>query len=456
MNYRDKIVKVKSILEVRRLINKYKDKLFMLVVVTIACFIMQPNITEAQTIDTKAKSAIIVDVDTGKILFAKDADEALPPASMTKMMTEYIVLEHIANGDISWDTTTQISDFAYWISGNDSFSGLGLTQDVDYTVKSLYEAMAIYSDNGTSVALAELIAGSEGEFVKMMNEKAEELGLTDAKFVNSTGLDNESLDGKHPEGTKQDDTNLMSARDAANLGYHIVNDYPEALDISGMPETEFDGAEIRNYNWMLDHDAEYLKPYYYEGVDGLKTGNTEVAGYTFRATGEKDGQRLIVVVMKTKDEDERFKETAKLFDYGFDQFEETELFPANYQVEDESTIPVTKGKAKSVEIATQDAVSVPIEKGSEEGYKVVYNLDEELLNEDGELIAPIKKGEKVGNAEIVIDEGEDFGYILDGKEKITVDLVTTEEVKSKNWFSLMLSAIGQFFVSLFDKIIGLF
>jgi len=456
MNFRDKIVLVEIYFGGKRLVNKYKGKLLMLIVATITCFIvMQPDITNAK-VDTKAKSAIIVDVDTGKVLYAKDADEALPPASMTKMMTEYIVLEHIANGDISWDTTTQISDYAYWISGNGNFSGLGLTQDVDYTVKSLYEAMAIYSDNGTSVALAELIAGSEGKFVQMMNEKAEELGLTDAKFVNSTGLDNKSLDGKHPEGTKKDDTNLMSARDAATLGYHIVNDYPEALDISGMAETEFDGTDIRNYNWMLDHDAEYLKPYYYEGVDGLKTGNTELAGYTFTATGEKDGQRLIVVVMKTKDEDERFKETAKLFDYGFDQFEVTELFPANYQVEEDSTIPVTKGKAKSVDIALQDAVSLPIEKGSEEGYKVVYHLDEELLNENGELTAPIKKGEKVGNAEIVVDEGEDFGYILEGKEKITVDLVTTEEVKKKNWFSLMLGAIGQFFVGLFNKIMGLF
>src|SRR5699024_1627029 len=256
---------------------------------------LQPNITEAaKTIETKAKTAIIVDVDTGKALYAKDADEALPPASMTKMMTEYIVLEHIANGDISWDTTTEISDYAYWISSSDKFSGLGLTQNKDYSVQKLYEAMAIYSDNGTSVALAELVAGSEGEFVQMMNEKAEEMGLEDTKFVNSTGLDNETLEGKHPDGTKEDDTNLMSARDAAKLGYHIVEDYPEALDISSMAETDFDDRQLRNYNWMLDHDAEFLKPYYYEGVDGLKTGNTELAGYTFTATAEKDGKRLIV------------------------------------------------------------------------------------------------------------------------------------------------------------------
>src|SRR5699024_271819 len=122
----------------------------------------------------------------------------------------------------------------------------------------------------------ELIAGSEGDFVKLMNEKAEECGMTNSKFVNATGLDNETLDGRHPEGTKKDESNLMSARDAAILAYHIVNDHPEALEISSIPETDFDGQKIRNYNWMLKHDASFLKPFYYEGMDGLTTGNTEL------------------------------------------------------------------------------------------------------------------------------------------------------------------------------------
>src|SRR5699024_5524222 len=108
----------------------------------------------------------------------------LPPASMIKMMTEYIVLEKIANDELSWETTTEISDYAYSISANNSFSGVGLRQNVDYTVRELYEAMAINSDNATTIALTELIAGSEGEFVKIMNEKAEEMNLPEYKFVN--------------------------------------------------------------------------------------------------------------------------------------------------------------------------------------------------------------------------------------------------------------------------------
>src|SRR5690625_7898280 len=154
-------------------------------------FLLQPNMIEAKQVETKAETAIIVDVETGKILYAKDEDEALPQASMTKMMTEYIVLEKINNGELSWDTTTQISDYAYEISANNAFSGVGLRQNVDYTVKSLYEAMAINSDNATTIALAELIAGSEGEFVKLMNQKAAERGLPESeyKFVTTTVME---------------------------------------------------------------------------------------------------------------------------------------------------------------------------------------------------------------------------------------------------------------------------
>src|SRR5699024_1579594 len=123
---------------------------------------------EAKEIKTKAKTAILVDGNTGKVLYAKDADEALPPASMTKMMTEYLVLERIKDGEIDWEDTTEISDYPYWISGNDDFSGVGLVQNKEYTVKSLYEAKANLLDKGRSCALGGLIGSSEREFIKLM------------------------------------------------------------------------------------------------------------------------------------------------------------------------------------------------------------------------------------------------------------------------------------------------
>ncbi|MYL44423.1 D-alanyl-D-alanine carboxypeptidase [Virgibacillus halodenitrificans] len=422
----------------------------MVAVITI---MVQPFSTKAaETLDIKADSAILVDVETGKILYSKNADQALPPASMTKMMTEYLVWEAIEKGDISWDTTTQISDYPYSISANTSFSGVGLKQSQDYTVKDLYKAMAINSDNATTIALAELIAGSEGEFVKMMNKKGKEMGLPDFKFVNSTGLDNASLGDNYPEGTDPNATNLLSAESAALLAYKLIKDYPEALDISSIPVTDFDGQKIRNWNHMLPHDTTFLKQFFYEGVDGLKTGYTDLAGYCFTGSAERNGNRLISVVMKTGSEEERFQETAKLFDYGFSKFETKELFPEGYQLKDETTLPVAKGKEEKVNISTNKSVTIPVKSGQEKQYSIKYNLDKDNLNKEGELLAPIKKGEKIGTAEVVFKGDKDYGYITKDKGN-TIDLVTNEAVEKSNWFMLTLGAIGDFFVDLFTTVV---
>lgn len=423
------------------------------VMVAVITIMVQPFSTKAaETLDIKADSAILVDVETGKILYSKNADQALPPASMTKMMTEYLVWEAIEKGDISWDTTTQISDYPYSISANTSFSGVGLKQSQDYTVKDLYKAMAINSDNATTIALAELIAGSEGEFVKMMNKKGKEMGLPDFKFVNSTGLDNASLGDNYPEGTDPNATNLLSAESAALLAYKLIKDYPEALDISSIPVTDFDGQKIRNWNHMLPHDTTFLKQFFYEGVDGLKTGYTDLAGYCFTGSAERNGNRLISVVMKTGSEEERFQETAKLFDYGFSKFETKELFPEGYQLKDETTLPVAKGKEEKVNISTNKSVTIPVKPGQEKQYSIKYNLDKDKLNKEGELLAPIKKGEKVGTAEVVFKGDKDYGYITKDKGN-TIDLVTNEAVEKSNWFMLTLGAIGDFFVDLFTTVV---
>ena len=428
----------------------------LVLLVILTTFTIQPLIAQGEeTLDIGAESAILVDADTGKVLYAKNPDMALPPASMTKMMTEYLVWEAVETGKINWDTTTQISDYPYSISANPSFSGIGLRQNIDYTVQSLYEAMAINSDNATTIALAELIAGSEGEFVKLMNQKAEEMELPEYKFVNTTGLENSSLGENHPEGTDPDGTNLLSARSAALLAYHLVNDYPESLEISKIPETDFDDQTITNWNWMLPHEGDNLSQYYYEGMDGLKTGFTDLAGYCFTGTAEKSGNRLIAVVMKTDSEDQRFKETARLFDYGFTQFNTEEIFPASYQLEGEETLPVVNGKEKLVNIATNSAFEIPVKESQKEEFIVKYNIDKKLLNQDGELTAPIEKGQKIGTAELVSEGEKDFGYIIDESDQKMVDLVTIEAVEKDNWFMITLGAIGDFFSNLFSTIVDM-
>ncbi|WP_242985911.1 serine hydrolase [Oceanobacillus zhaokaii] len=441
--------------------NVKKGLSFLLISLVFMTSLIIPSFSAqaAGTLDLNAESAILVDAETGKVLYSKNADVALPPASMTKMMTEYLVLEAINNGDISWDTTTQISDYPYKVSANPSFSGIGLTQNKDYTVRDLYNAMAVFSDNGTTIALAELVSGSEAEFVKLMNQKAEEMSLPEAKFVNSTGIDNADLVGINPDLTDENGSNLLSAKSAALLAFHLINDYPEALDISKQTTVEFEGYTVENLNWMLPHDATNFKQYYYEGMDGLKTGHTILAGYTFTGTSERNGSRLISVVMKTASEDERFKETAKLMDYGYTQFQSTELFPKGYKLEGESAIPVAKGKEDTVEVSLNEGVTLPIDPDNADKYHIEYNIDKDKLNEDGELTAPIEKGEVVGTATVKFDGENDFGYIFPESES-TIELVTDDAVEKSNWFMLTLGAIGDFFANLFtasvDWIKGLF
>ncbi|KGP73235.1 serine hydrolase [Pontibacillus yanchengensis] len=426
--------------------------LLTLMLVTFTSMIGTPIQVSAASVDVQAKSAILVDAKTGKILFEKEADLALPPASMTKMMTEYLVLEAIEEGKISWDTTTQISDYPYSISANPSFSGVGLKQQKDYTVRELYEAMAINSDNATTIALAQLVAGSEGEFVKMMNKKAKEMGLPDYQFVNSTGLSNTDLGDNYPEGTKADADNLLSARSAALLAYNLANDYPQALEISSIPTTQFEDQQIQNWNWMLPGMPGQLAQFGYEGMDGMKTGWTDLAGYCFTGTAERNGQRFISVVMKTESKEARFEETRKLMDFGFNQFEQKELFPANHQIEGKSTYPVTKGKEDSVDIASAAPIKTMIEKGTEDQYSVTYELDQSKFNKDEKLTAPIEKGEKIGTMKLQ-NSGDDFGYITDnGKQAEAVDVVTQSAVEKANWFSLTLRAIGGFFGDIFSSI----
>lgn len=426
-----------------------------LILMSLVSSLFTSPITVNAQVDIDAESAILVDASTGEILYEKNADIALPPASMTKMMTEYLVLEAIEKGIISWDTKTEISQYAYDISANNSFSGVGLRLDHEYTVKELYDAMAIYSDNATSIALAELIAGSEGEFVKMMNAKAEEMGLPEAKFVNSTGLHNSSLGDNYPEGTDPNADNLMSARSSALLAYHLVNDYPEVLEVSSIPTKEFEGHTMINYNWMLPGMPGHLAQFSYEGLDGLKTGWTSLAGYCFTGTAERNGTRLISVVMRTDSEADRFNETRKLMDYGFSQFEKTTLFDAGYQIEEQSILQVEKGKQSQVQVASAEPIEKVIKIGEKDNYTVRYEFNEDLLNENGALVAPVEEGLEVGRMILEYNGEHSYGSIVNDSE-ISVPLVTTSSVEKANWFVLLMRSIGDFFISLFESIKGIF
>ncbi|AOM84664.1 D-alanyl-D-alanine carboxypeptidase [Salisediminibacterium beveridgei] len=424
------------------------------------------------------ETVILVDAESGRILYEQNVDQPLPPASMTKMMSEYLILEAVNAGEISWDQEVPISDFLASFSHNRALSNVPLRVDGEYNVEELYESVAIYSANASTMALAKLISGSYGAFVESMNEKGLELGLgtlmRDAgsdygldnleeiseeglgsfQFVNSTGLPNRLLEGEHPEGTGEEEDNYMSARAAASLSYYLVNDFPEVLEVAGIPHKVFredtaDAIDMPNWNNMIPGtENSHLD---YEYVDGLKTGYTEAAGFTFTGTGEKDGQRLISVVMGADSIEHRFQETQRVLEWGFDTFYEGEIYEAGYTPEGYETLSVSKGEEEEVGIESTDSVHRLIQDGDEENYRYEIEMNEDLLDEEGAIEAPVEAGTVVGQMVIQFD-GEER-YIHDEMDRTTeVDLITTGDVERSGWFTLMLQSIGDFFSNVWTSV----
>ncbi|MFJ7995532.1 D-alanyl-D-alanine carboxypeptidase family protein [Peribacillus frigoritolerans] len=402
-------------------------------------------VAESDNLGLKAEAAIIIDGETGQIVYEKNADKVLGIASMSKMMTEYIIMESIENGKISWDQKVKINKYVHDLSKAPNLSNVGLTEGEDYTVKELYQAMAVYSGNAATVALAQLVSGSEKSFVKLMNEKAKELGLKNHKFVNASGLNNSDLLGQHPSGD-EDDENIMTAKDTALLAYRLINDYPEVLKIASIPKLKFrDGKEYPNFNWMLPGLI-----FEYKGVDGLKTGSTDFAGYGHTGTVIQDGQRYITVVMKSTNKNERFADSTKLMNYAYATFKKEKVLPANYQVKGKETLSVVKGKEKDVKIQSEKAIELLVENGGKDNYKTDLVIDKNKLNDDGKLTAPIKKGEKLGYITVTPKKGEDYGYI--NGDPVKVNVVAAESVEKANWFVLSMRAVGGFFGDVWSSV----
>ena len=432
-------------------INRIKRWVLLLLVGTL--LILSASSTFAQTADPlrlRVEAAVLIDADSGKILYQKNADQPLAMASMSKILTEYLILEAINNQQISWEDTSSISDYAYRVSQNLSLSNVPLRRDEHYTIRELYEAMAIYSANGATIALAEVLAGSETEFVRLMNAKAKELGMENYTFVNSTGLNNKDLFGMHPAGTA-DAENLASAKDTALMALRILQDYPEVLTIASIPRKTFrpntaDAIRMDNWNWMLPELV-----YGYEGVDGLKTGSTALAGYCFTATAQRNEVRLISVVMKGRSYADRFQETKKLLDYGFNNFERKELVPAGYQDPEQPDLPVQKGKTNRVGIATAKPLTLLIRRGEAEHYQPQVKLETEKLT------APVTKGHQVGRLVATYTGAPQYEYLTaDGPSQESVALVTTTDVEKAGFFRLIFQQIRAFFSWLFQQIRGLF
>lgn len=398
----------------------------------------------ADSLNLQVKSAILMDSETGKLLVDINADVPLPPASMTKMMTEYIITELVNQGKLSWDDEVTVQENAAKQIGSRIF----LAKGDQHTVKELFIAMAVGSANDATVALAEYAAGSEQEFVKIMNDTAQKMGMKTAHFINASGLGRMDMPEKYrPDGEEE---TVMSARDVAILAQHIVRDHPDFNQFTTIQSYKFrerDTAPIINYNWMLEANSNItnFKRYAYPGLDGLKTGHTDEAGYCFAGTAVRNGMRLISVVMGTSSEPERFLETRKVLDYGFNNFEVKQAIAAKAVVSGAETAKLKKGKSTTVPMVTESGVKFVVPKGAK--------LDDQNMSYttamDDKLVAPIKKGQKVGEITYTYKNNN-------GEQHETVNLVASEDVEKGGWFRLFFRGIGDFFGDLFKSIKNLF
>lgn len=424
----------------------------LLAILTLTAIVPQQTQAE-ESLNIMAEAAILVDAESGKILYEKNAEKPLGVASMTKMMTEYLLFEAIEEGRITWDQEYQVTDYAYQISQDMRLSNVPFREDGSYTIKELYEAMAIFSANAATIGIAEAIAGTESEFVYLMNEKVLEMGLEDTNFVNSTGLSNSSLMNMHPKRTKKTDENIMPARAVAKLTKILLDDYPEVLETTKIPVKMFregtvDETRMENWNSMLPGLI-----YEYEGVDGLKTGSTDFAGYSFAGTAKRDNTRLITVVMGAVDNKgtgsykARFDATRALLDFGFGQFTAEELIPAGYQFEGQETLAVEKGVEEEVAIAVKDPVTMMIRTADKELYQPELLLNDSVV-QNGKLEADVEKGLAVGTVQIAKADGTEYGYLSGNAHEIEV--MTTESVERANWVSLSMRSAGGFLSSLWD------
>ena len=342
---------------------------------------------------TNAKSAILIEEKTGKILYEKNAHEKLAPASMTKIMSMLIIIEAIEKGTISWDEMITVSERASSMGG----SQILLETGEQMTVSDLFKGVAVASGNDAVVALAEAVAGTVEEFVVLMNDKVKELGLNDTNFKNPHGLD----DANH----------YSSAYDMVFIARELVK-HEKVLEFTSIYEDYLRKGTSREF-WLTNTNK---LTRFKAGVDGLKTGYTKEAGYCLTATMKKDNMRLVSTVMGEETSTVRNAEISSLLDYGYAKYKMYEVVEKNKIITDKE---IEKGNKKYVDIVTRDSYSIVTEKNNKLG-EITYDVE---LNE---ISAPINKGEVVGKL-IIKSDNSKIGE---------VELTVNDDVKKANLFEL--------------------
>jgi len=359
--------------------------------------------TEAKSIELniQSPSAILMDKDTGTVIFDKNSHEKLPPASMTKIMTMILIMEEIEKGTLRWDEKVRTSAKAASMGGSQIF----LEEGEEMTVEDLMKAIAIASANDASVALAERIAGTEEAFVKRMNEKAKELGLKNTHFKNATGL---------PE-----KNHYSTAFDMAIMAKELLK-HEEITKFTSIYEDYL--RENTDKKFWLVNTNRLVK--FYDGVDGLKTGYTSEAKYCLTATAKRGNFRVISVVMGAKNTKTRNRDITTMLDYAFNQYDVKKLYERGEVVKE---IDISKGSKKTIKVVTDDDVAILHKKGE--------RIDDvkEKIKIDNDLKAPIQKGDVIGK--IIIEKN--------GKVLSETPLTSAEDIQKASWWQLFKRVLRQ-------------
>ncbi len=365
---------------------------------SLCLFFICMGVVSAETVDyaPNSKSAILIDAATNTVLFEKNADEKLAPASMTKIMSMLLIMEAIDRGDISLSDEVTISENAASMGGSQVFLQTGEV----YKVEELLKGIAIASGNDAVVAMAEYVAGSTEEFVGLMNQRAQELGLANTIFKNPHGLDAEG--------------HYSSARDMAVIASELIK-HEKILQFTSIYEDYLkknDGSSI----WLVNTNKLVR---FYDGVDGLKTGFTETAGYCLTATAKKNNTRFISVVMGAPTSDVRSSDTTSLLNYGFNSYQLQVILGSADSLGKKR---VENGIVETVDLVlTKDYVKLLRQNEAIPNYSYNIKVDK--------LVAPVKKGEVVGNLDVVDENGE----VVD-----TLEVTVSEDISKANlWQSFV-------------------
>ncbi|TFH71480.1 D-alanyl-D-alanine carboxypeptidase [Gammaproteobacteria bacterium LSUCC0112] len=379
----------------------------------VLSFAQTPTPTPAPTMqaivprapDIAASSYILIDAVTGHVVMEQNPDESLPPASLTKIMTAYVAEYEIDNGNLSLDDQVFISERAWRTQGSKTFVDVN-----SYVrVEDLLRGIIIQSGNDASVAMAEHIAGSEEAFADLMNQHARRLGMTNSYFVNASGLDD----------TGQ--TNLMSARDLATLARVKILQHPVHYRMYSEREFTFNGIRQPNRNTLLFRD---------NTVDGMKTGWTTPAGYCLVASAQRDGMRLIAVVMGTASEEARAVEAQKMLSYGFRFFETHKLYEPGQVLE---SLRVWSAAENEIEVGIPDQVLITLPRGRASELVTTLSTEETLRG-------AIEAGQVLGTVQVTL--GEEVIY--------SGDVVAMKSLERAGLLKRLIDALTLFFMGLFS------